>query len=92
MRASSRSHLVERRLVAFLLGQLGEPDRVGQTLLEPALALDRRRQPVALAHDGLRPLRIVPELRVLGERGQLVQAGQGLIPVKDASVAAGGHR
>ena len=34
--------LVEGGLVALLLGQLGEPDRVGQSLLQPALAVDRR--------------------------------------------------
>jgi hypothetical protein len=44
-------------------------------------------QLLTLSHHGLRGLRIVPEVRLLRESGQFVEAFCGCIPVKDASVA-----
>jgi hypothetical protein len=78
-----------RRLVALLLGQLGQRHGVLDTLLQRALAVDRGGEPVALAHDRLGPGGIVPETGILREGGQLVEAQQGLVPVKDASAGAG---
>jgi hypothetical protein len=41
----------------------------------------------ALAHDALRLGGVVPEIGILGERVQLIKAGNGLVEVKDASSA-----
>jgi hypothetical protein len=42
----------------------------------------------ALAHDLLRLLGLVPEGRIFGERVQVVEAPESVVPVKDASSAA----
>ena len=54
---------------------------------EPGQPLDLAADPVALAHDGLRRVRVGPERGVLDAGVQLLQAGRGDIPVKDASSA-----
>ena len=82
---------VERGLVALLLGELGQAQRILEAGLLLALAVDGGRQRVALAHDRLGAFGIVPELRVLGERVQLVEAEEGVIPVKDASAGGRGR-
>jgi uncharacterized membrane protein YfcA len=43
---------------------------------------------LALAHDGARILRIVPEVGIFGACVQFLEADGGVIPVKDASAAA----
>ena len=100
--ARIRRQLAQRGL-AFLDGglvllgfaELDQRDGIVEVALELLIGVDRSLQRLALAHDLLRGLRVVPELGVFGA---LVQLGQALlrgIPVKDASAAApatGGRR
>ena len=83
--------LVQRGLVTLLLGQLREPHRIGEPLLECPLPVDGSRQPIALAHDRLCLLGVVPKLGILRQGAQLIQSWQCFIPVKDASAAKQGR-
>jgi hypothetical protein len=76
------------RLIALGVGQLDEADGIVQLALEPAIAVDRTVEAVALAQQPLCLLRVVPEIGILGERVQLLEPPVRLIPVKDASSAA----
>ena len=75
------------RRVALGLAEFDQGDGILEVLLEPLdggdLVLERR----ALAHDLLRGLGIVPEVRVFGEGIQFGEAALGIVPVKDASSA-----
>jgi hypothetical protein len=71
--------------IALGLGHLGQLDPVVQAGFQVTDLVDTRGQAIALAHDLLRTLGIVPERWVLGERVQLVEADKGFVPVKDAS-------
>jgi hypothetical protein len=74
----------------FALGltQLDQLEGFVDLALDPSIAADRLVEPGTLAQQLLRRLRVVPQARVLGPRGQLGEpAGRGL-PVKDASSAA----
>jgi hypothetical protein len=62
-------------------------DIVGQRLLDLAHAIDAVVERLALAHQLLRFLRIVPERRIFGAVVQVIKTLYGLIPVKDASSA-----
>ena len=72
-------------VVAF--GQLQQLTGVFGFLFEGFDGFDPVGQFLALTHHGLGGLRIVPEVRLFGERGQFIEAFCGCIPVKDASVA-----
>jgi len=70
------------------LGQLDQADGVVELAGQGLVAADGVIEMGALAQQGLRLLRAVPELRVLGERVQLVQSSECVIPVKETSSAA----
>jgi hypothetical protein len=78
-------------LVALLLAERDQLDIVVEAALKLGIGGDGVIEMLAFAHDGARPLRIVPEIGVFGERVQLGQTGIGFIPVKDASEAARGR-
>jgi hypothetical protein len=75
------------RVVALHFAKLDQFDRVGDGLLEAFDGGNAGFKVLPLAHHGLRLLRIVPQVRILGARVQLVQVSECLIPVKDASSA-----
>lgn len=75
------------RLVALGLAHLYQLDIVCQRLFELADAVDAIVERLPLAHQFLGLGRVVPERRVLGAIVQVVEALDGLIPVKDASSA-----
>ena len=79
--------LLDHVRIVFHFGKLDDLDRVGQLALGFDNRLDRRLQTIALAHQQLGLLGIVPEVRGFGFRVQLVKAFLGSIPVKDASSA-----
>jgi hypothetical protein len=72
-------------IVAF--GQLQQLTGVFGFLFEGFDSFDPVGQFLALTHHGLGGLRIVPEVRLLGESRQFIEAFCSCIPVKDASVA-----
>jgi hypothetical protein len=74
-------------LVALGLAQLDQPERVVDLALDPAVALDRPLELIALAQSLLRGVRVVPQVGVLGGRVQLGETPVRVIPVKDASSA-----
>src|SRR5262249_49482443 len=80
--------LIEHRLIALGLGELGEPHRVLDLALDAEIAVDAFIEPRALPHQGLRASRIVPELGVLDQRVELGEPPRRVVPVKDASSAA----
>jgi hypothetical protein len=73
--------------VVLRLRHLDQIARVPQFIGEFGNGAERTVQLLALAHQLLRGLRIVPDGRVFGLGVQFVQAAIGLIPVKDASSA-----
>jgi hypothetical protein len=76
------------RRVALRLAEFDQLDRLVKVALDAAVALDRLVEPVALAQDLLRLVRIVPQFRVLGPVVQLGETPVRGVPVKDASSAA----
>jgi hypothetical protein len=74
--------------VALGLGQLNQPDGVVELAGQRLVAADGVIQVGALAQQGLRLLRAVPELGILGEGVQLVQSSECVVPVKETSSAA----
>ena len=74
-------------LVLFLLGQLGQVERILELAFEVAVSADRLIEPGALLHDRLGGLLIIPQLGVFGARVQLFQILDRLVEVKDASSA-----
>ncbi len=66
--------LLQRSLVPLGVGQLGEAHRVDDAGLQLAHRLDLGGQAVALAHQGLRFLRPVPQGGILRARIQFVEA------------------
>jgi hypothetical protein len=74
-------------LIAFGLAKLDEFAGVGEVGAHGVHAIDRVVELLALAHQALGFLRVVPEARVFGQRVQFIQAFEGSIPVKDASLA-----
>ena len=83
-------------LVALRLAELDQAEIVGKLALGRPHRRDRGVEVLALAHDALRVLRVVPEIRILDAGVQLLQPAFGDIPVKDASGSAprrrGSHR
>ena len=75
-------------LVALGFAEFDQFDRFGEVALDAAVAVDRLVEPVALAQDLLRLVRVVPEFRVLGPVVQLGETPVRDVPVKDASSAA----
>jgi hypothetical protein len=75
-------------LVALRLAEFDQLDRFGKVALDAVIALDRLVEPVALAQDLLRFVRVVPQFRVLGPVVQLGETPVRGVPVKDASSAA----
>jgi len=73
--------------VAVALGQLDQLHAVGDLNLQLADGVDAGGDAGAFAHEDLRRFGIAPERRVLGAVVQLLKAGEGDIPVKDASLA-----
>ena len=71
--------------VAF--GKFHQLRRVGDVFFEGLDHGDAVGELLALAHQFLGFLRVVPEFRALGQGGQFIEAFCGCIPVKDASVA-----
>ncbi|MBO3704765.1 MAG: hypothetical protein J5W83_19930, partial [Candidatus Accumulibacter sp.] len=61
---------------------------LGEGAVEGVELADAPLEPGALAHDRLRLLRALPEIRVLCAGVQLGEAGRGGVVVKDASAAA----
>ena len=78
----------DHRQIGLGLGHFDEFERVGDVGFELQDALDQADQSVALAHEFLRGGRLVPEIGVFGAVVQFFEAGEGDIPVKDASSAA----
>jgi hypothetical protein len=75
-------------MVALFLAKLDQLDDCRSSACVEALdGLDAVFQALALAHQLLRFLRIVPEVGVLGAHVQVIKSLQRLIPVKDASSA-----
>ena len=79
--------LRDHRRVVLGLGHFGQTLRVGQLGLYFAHRRKPFLQPLTLAHQLLGFLRIVPDGGVFGLGVQLVEAADGLVPVKDASSA-----
>ena len=73
--------------VVFGFGEFDQARRVGELVFERAHGGHGVVQPLALAHQLLGFLRIVPDRRVFGARVQFIEAADGLVPVKDASSA-----
>ena len=82
--------LGDNLLVTLLLAHLDELDVLLQALLEIADAADLLVQQLPLAHQLLRPLRIIPQRGVFRLPVQLFQPGQRVVPVKDTSSAVPG--
>jgi hypothetical protein len=76
------------RLIALGLAEFDQLDGFGEVALDAVVALNGLFEPVALAQDLLRLVRIVPELRVLGLVVQFGETPVRDVPVKDASSAA----
>ena len=74
-------------LIALGVAELDEAELVVELALDPAVAVDRVIELVALAQRRLRGLGLVPELRVLGLGVQLLEPAESIVPVKDASSA-----
>ena len=74
--------------VAFRLAQLDQFDLVGQFAFDFPAGLDLGLQTRAFLKDALGLFGLVPKGRVLGLAGQLVEPFEGVLPVKDASLAA----
>jgi len=79
--------LPDHLLVAFGLGELDQLGVLGGAGLQRAAGLDLGFERRALPHDLLGGGGVVPEVRVFRLGVQLLQAEQGVIPVKDASGA-----
>ena len=84
--------LLELRLTlgnggAIVLGlaQLDQRDAVIELALELLVGVDRALELLALAHDLLRRLGVIPEPGILGFVVQLGEPGVRGVPVKDAS-------
>jgi hypothetical protein len=77
----------QHALVAFGLGQLDQLERLLVLTLQRAVGSDRLVEMRAFAQEPLRLVGVVPELRILGERVQLVEASRCGIPVKETSSA-----
>jgi hypothetical protein len=73
--------------IAFGLAKLNEFAGVGQVGAHGFHTIDRVVELLTLTHQTLGFLRIIPEARVFGQRVQFIQAFEGSIPVKDASLA-----
>ena len=88
--------ILDDGLVAFRLAELDQSGIVLDRLFEPAHQLDAAFEILALAHDVLGHLRIVPQGRVFGSDVQFGELLLGVVPVKDASSAvlstASSHR
>ena len=91
-----RLGLGDDRLIALGLAELDQAGIVLDRLLEIAHQLDAAFEILALAHDVLRLLRIVPQSRIFGPGVQFGELLLGVVPVKDASSAvrstASSHR
>jgi hypothetical protein len=74
-------------LVAFGLGQLGEPERICKAAFKSPIAVDRAVEPGALAQNLLRRGGVGPKIGVFGAGVQLLEALDRRIEVKDASSA-----
>jgi len=68
-------------------GQLEEDTGVFESLIELLPRLDRLLQPRLFAQDGLRPLLVVPELRLGGQVFEFGDFQSALVDVKDAPAA-----
>jgi hypothetical protein len=75
-------------VIALRLAQFDQLDRVAKVALDAVVAVNSLVEPVALAQDLLRLVRVVPEFRVLGPVVQLGETPVRDVPVKDASSAA----
>jgi hypothetical protein len=73
--------------IALRLAELDELELVVELARDLAIAGDRAIELVALAQQGLRRRRLVPEIRILGLGVQLVETARRVVPVKDASSA-----
>ena len=82
--------LGDRSGVVALLAELDQRDAVLQLPLELLIGIDRALELLALAHDLLRGLGIVPQLGVLGAPIELGGPRLSGVPVKDASAGAQG--
>ncbi len=78
----------DARRVALGLAELDQRHGILEVLLEAPDSAGLVLERVPLAHDLLRRLGVVPEVRVLGLSVQLGEASLRCIPVKDASSAA----
>ncbi len=72
-------------LVAFGLAKLDERQVVFELAFETAEVGEGGFQELALAHQLLRSVRVVPKARIFGAAVQVLEAGFGLFRVKDAS-------
>ncbi len=86
-RADRGLGLVDDRLVALFLAELDQADIVFERLRDALHGLDAVLEALALPHQFLGFLRVVPEGGVLGAHVQVIKSLQRLIPVKDASSA-----
>src|SRR5690606_10488770 len=86
-RADRRLGLGNDGGVAFFLAEFDKADIVLERLAEPLHRTDPVIEALALAHQLLGLLRIVPERRIFRPHVQVIKSLQRLIPVKDASSA-----
>jgi hypothetical protein len=86
-RLDQRLALTDAGGVVLGFAELDQGRRVVELLLQRLDDADRALELRALAQQALGFLRIVPEGGVVGERVQLVETAEGLVPVKDASSA-----
>jgi len=73
--------------IALLLAHGDEFDIIAKRLVKALDRADRFVEMLALAHQLLRLRRIVPDRRIFRLLVQMIEALEGLIPVKDASSA-----
>ena len=83
-----RRHRSVLHIIAFFLAQFEQADLVVEFVLDRLDGVDALLQMLALAHQLLCLVRIVPQFRILGLGIEFLQARLGLVPVKDASSAA----
>ena len=86
-----RHGILDQLFLTFCFGKLGKFNAVGKLGFGLTHTLNGRGQTRALAHQRLRLLGIVPEIRILREVLDFLEPYDGIVPVKDAS-GPGGDR
>jgi hypothetical protein len=78
-------HAPERRIVVFLARDVEELSGVANAIREILEGANDSLERFAFLAELLRPLRIVPDVRIFGEPGDFAQTDLLLVEVKDTS-------